>query len=82
LPHLVAFDDVGGLHLIAALCVDLLIFDPMAGVLVDLMKADLLSLAGRGEKRDWARDEGQLQIAFPIGARGHDFYSGTERRNP
>lgn len=54
LAHLIAFDDVGGLHLVAALCVDLLIFDSMAGVLVDLMEADLFTLARSREKRDRA----------------------------
>ena len=58
---------VGGIHFIAALGVDLLIFDPVAGVLVDLAEANLLALAGRGKKRDRAGDERQLQIAFPIG---------------
>jgi len=46
--------------------------DPVAGLLVKLMEADLLSLTGRGKKRDRARDEGQLEVAFPIGARGHE----------
>jgi hypothetical protein len=56
---LVALDDVGGLHLIAAFSVDLLVFDPVTSVLVELMKADLFALAGRGEKSDRAGDERQ-----------------------
>ena len=40
----VAFDDVGGLDFIAGLCIDLPIFDAIAGVFIDLMKADLFSL--------------------------------------
>jgi hypothetical protein len=82
LADLVALDDVGRLHLVAALGVDLLVFDPVTGVLVELVKADLFALAGRREKSDRTGDERQLQIAFPIGARGHEFYSGTESRNP
>ena len=40
----VAFDDISGLDFIAGLSIDLAIFNAIAGVLVDLMKADLFSL--------------------------------------
>jgi len=68
----VPFDDVGALDLVAGISINLAILDPIAGLLVKLVKADLLSLTGRREQSDRARDEGQLEIAFPIGARGHD----------
>jgi len=44
LADFIAFDDIAGLDLIASLSIDLAIFDAIAGVLVDLMKADLFSL--------------------------------------
>ena len=69
---LVALDDVGRIHLLVGLGVDLAVFDAVAGVSIDLMKADFLALAGRGEQCDRTRDERKLQVAFPIRARGHD----------
>ena len=47
----------------------------MTGVLVELMEADFLAFASRWKQGDRTGDEGQLQVAFPIGARGHEFYS-------
>ena len=47
LADLVALDDVGGFDLVAAVGIDLAIFDAMAGVLVELVKADLFPFAGR-----------------------------------
>jgi len=44
LADFVAFDDVVAFDLITRLRIDLAILDPIAGVLIDLMKADLLSL--------------------------------------
>src|SRR5713226_8943727 len=44
LADLVAFDDVGGLDLVPALGINLAILDTVAGVLIDLMEADLLAL--------------------------------------
>src|SRR4051812_24424172 len=43
----VAFDDVGTLDLVASLSVNLAILDPVASLLMKLVKADLLSLTGR-----------------------------------
>jgi hypothetical protein len=80
LPDFIALDDVGGVDLVTALRVDLPVLDAVAGILVELMETDLFPLTGRWIKRDRAGHERELQIAFPIGARGHDFYSGTERR--
>jgi hypothetical protein len=46
---LIALDDVGRIHLVARLGVDLAVFDAVAGLLIDLMEADFLSLAARGK---------------------------------
>jgi len=48
---------VSGLDLIAALGVDLLVFDPVTAVLVDLMKADLFALARGWKQSDRTRDQ-------------------------
>jgi hypothetical protein len=45
LADLVALDDLLGTDLVAGLGVDLSVLDPVAGVLVDLVEADLFSLA-------------------------------------
>src|SRR5262249_41918832 len=71
LADLVALYDLLGVDLVAGFGVDLPVLDPVAGVLVDLVKADLLSLAARRKKGDGTRDQGQLQIALPICARCH-----------
>src|SRR6201987_24116 len=47
----------------------------MAGLFIDLMEADFFPLGRRWKQRDRTRDERQLQVAFPIRARGHDNYS-------
>ena len=57
LADLVALDDVGGFHLLAALGVDLAVFDAVAGILVELMEADLLALGGRRIQGDRTRHE-------------------------
>src|SRR5712671_884049 len=60
--------------------VDLLVFDPVATLLVELVEADLLLLRRRRKQRDWARDQGQLEVAFPVRTRGHgtnSFEDGT-----
>jgi hypothetical protein len=44
LPNFVPLDDVFGLDFIATLGIDLAVLDAVAGVLVDLMEADLLAL--------------------------------------
>jgi hypothetical protein len=71
LADFVALDDVGGLDFVARLGVHLPIFDAIARLLVDLMKADFLSLTARWIKRDRTGDERQLQIAFPVSTGGH-----------
>jgi hypothetical protein len=44
LADLVALDDIGGLYLVPALGINLAILDTVAGVLIDLMEADLPAL--------------------------------------
>ena len=65
LADFVPFDDVGGVHLVGGFGIDLPVLDAIAGIFVDLMEADLFSLGGRRKQRDGARDEGQLEVAFP-----------------
>jgi hypothetical protein len=43
----VTFDDVGALDFVPGISVNLAILDPIAGLLVKLVKTDLLSLTGR-----------------------------------
>src|SRR3954463_13051899 len=46
--------------------------EAVAGAPVDLSEGETLSRRGRGPERDRTGDEGQLQIAVPVGAgRGH-----------
>jgi hypothetical protein len=51
LPTSYSFDDVGALDLVTGLSVNLAILDPVSGLLVKLVKANLLSLAARREQR-------------------------------
>ena len=46
--------------------------DTVAGLLVELVKADFLALRGGWEQSNWAGNEGQLEIALPVGTRRHD----------
>jgi hypothetical protein len=71
LADLVALDDVIRIDLTAGLGIDLAVLDAVAGLSVELMEGDLLALGGRGEQRDRAGDEGELQIAFSIRTWGH-----------
>ena len=67
----------------AGVRVHLLVSDAVAGLLVELMEADLLALRRRRVHGDRAGDERELQVAFPVRTRGHGLtpYSiGTERR--
>jgi hypothetical protein len=52
----------------------------MAGLFIDLMEADFFPLGRRWKQRDRTRDERQLQVAFPIRARGHDNTPNFEER--
>ena len=75
LRDLIALNDVLAVHLITRLCIYLHVTDAVAGVLVELIEADLLALARGGEKRDRAGDERKTKVALPVRARGHDAYS-------
>jgi hypothetical protein len=63
--------DVGRIDLISRLRIHLAVSDAVAGLFVDLIEADFLSLAARGEQSNRTRDKRELQVAFPIGTRGH-----------
>jgi hypothetical protein len=69
---LVTLDDVVGLDRPPGLGIDLLQMDAMPGLFVDLVEANLLGLRDRRVEQDRAGYEGKAQIAFPVGARGHE----------
>jgi hypothetical protein len=54
----------------ASFLIDELLAQPIAGDLVDLAERDPLRGRGRGLKSDRARDQRQLEIAFPKGTHG------------
>ncbi len=66
LADLIALDDVLRRHLIASFSIDLAIPDPVTGLFVELMEADLLAFGRGWEQRDRTRNERQLQITFRI----------------
>jgi hypothetical protein len=72
LGDLVAFNDVATIHLITGFGVDFPVAEAIAGLFIELMEADLFSLGSRRKQRDGARDERELEVAFPIRARGHE----------
>ncbi len=66
----VALALVLGLDRLAGDLVDELLAQPIASLLVDLPESDPFARRGGGVKRDLARNQGQLEIALPIGASG------------
>ena len=68
---LIALDDLVGIDRADA-GHDLLIFDPLAGRLVDLVEGDGRAALGGGEDLDRDRDQGEPDLSLPIGACGHD----------
>jgi hypothetical protein len=68
---LIPLDDIRGLDFLAGVGVDLQIFDPVSGLLVDLVETDLVGLRRGREKRDRTGNQRKAQKAFPIGTRGH-----------
>src|SRR6266852_8637624 len=54
-----------GVDHIARYRVHELLLEPIAGALVDLPKGYALARRQRGEHRDWAGDERELEVAFP-----------------
>jgi hypothetical protein len=65
-------DDVCGTCFVASLRIDFAVLDAVAGLLVELVKADFLALRGGWEQSNWAGNEGQLEITLPVGTRRHD----------
>jgi hypothetical protein len=55
--YFVALNDPVGFDFLARLSVDLLIFDTVSGISVDLMEADLLALGCCRKQRHGARHE-------------------------
>src|SRR5262249_13525337 len=69
---LIALDDLVWANLFAGVLIHLAIADAVARFLVDLIEADFLALAGRGEKLNRTRHQGKAQEALPVRARGHE----------
>ena len=69
--HLVALDDVVVRDFLARVGINLRVFDPVAGLLVDLVEADLLGIGSGRVQSDRAGNEGKAQKAFPVGTGGH-----------
>jgi hypothetical protein len=61
---------VVGVDRIAGLFVDKLLTEAVAGFLINLPEGDALGRGCRGVQRDRTRDEGELEVALPIRARG------------
>ena len=71
LVDLVAADLVGRVDHLARLVVDQLLAQAVAGLLVDLPERHPLGARGRREHRHRARDQRELEVAFPIGTGRH-----------
>src|SRR3954447_23982940 len=69
--YLVAFDDVVVRNFLARVGVNLGVFDPVTGLLIDLVEADLFGIGSGRVQSDRAGDEGKAQKAFPVGTGGH-----------
>src|SRR4029079_5244426 len=70
--NLVGLNDILLLDFLARVLVDLAVTDAVYGLRVDLVEADFLALAGRGEKLDRARNQRETKKTLPIRTRGHD----------
>ena len=70
LGDLVAAAFVLGIDRLAGFLIDELLTQPIAGRLVDLPEGDALCGRAGGVQCDRARDQGQLEIAFPVGTHG------------
>ena len=57
LGDLVAFDDVGTLHIVPGYGIDLPEADAISGLFIELVEANLFALGRRWEQCDRARDE-------------------------
>ena len=67
----VALDDILVWDLVAGVGVDLQVLDPMAGLPIELVEADLLALGGGRVEGNRTGDEGQTEETLPVGAGGH-----------
>src|SRR6185437_3545210 len=72
LADLVAAPDVLALDHVAALAVDQLLLQPVAGLLVDAMEAHLLGARRRRIERNRARDDAEPQTPRPLHSRRHE----------
>jgi hypothetical protein len=54
----------------------------MAGLAIDLVKADLFAVRCRWKQRNRTCDQRKAQEALPICTRGHDKYSNTQLAGP
>src|SRR5690606_27887171 len=70
LRHLVALDDLVAVNRADPLD-DLLVVDPLAARLVDLVELDRRPALGRGVDLDRDRHERETDLALPVGACGH-----------
>ena len=77
--YLVAFDYFVGGNLLPRVSIHLQVFDPVAGLLVELVEMDLFGIGCGWVQSDWASHEGKAQKPFPVGAGGHD--RSTPERN-
>src|SRR6516165_8789252 len=57
LGDLVAFDDVGTLHIVPGYGIDFPVADAIAGIFIELVEADLFPLGRSWKQRDGTRDE-------------------------
>ena len=57
LGNLIAFDDVSTLHIVPGYGIDFPVADAIAGLFVELVKADLFALRGSRKQRDGTRDK-------------------------
>src|SRR5262249_25692663 len=77
LADLVTFDDIIAGNGLAGHRIDVLQLDPVARFAVEPVEADLFTRGGRRVNGDRGGDEGELEIALPIGSRCHRLYSQT-----
>src|SRR5262249_25990078 len=76
---LVAFDNVLVGHFLAAIRIDLGVFDAVAGLAVDLVEGNFFGIRRRRIKGDRAGHQRKAQKAFPVGAGGHENTPKTQQ---
>src|SRR5664280_3416209 len=75
---LVALHNIFVVDFFAGVDINLQVFDAMAGLAIDLVKADLFAVRCRWKQRNRTCDQRKAQEALPICTRGHDKYSNTQ----